>query len=301
MATTPYAELHAHTNFSFLDGASAPDDLVERAVARGLTALAATDRNGLYGAVRFMGAAEEAGLHGVVGTEIELLDPAVPDPDSVVIPPRRRRRRRADARAEALAPVEGRPVRPRPTRAKLPGHRDPVKEDYRGIGSRARGPHLVLLARTPAGWRSLSRIISRANMAGTKAVPRFRHELLEDDHDDVVALSGCRDGEIARRLRVGDRAGARATAERYGSIIHNRAQFRGDFLPDCHIEDRSNEEARVPVMGSFESGSHTIAVRQLRGSGGDERDSNGGHEKTEFHHLKSFRGWWTRSKGMERS
>jgi DNA polymerase III alpha subunit len=63
-------------------------------------------------------------------------------------------------------PVEGRPVRPRPIRAKLPGHRDPVKEDYRGIGERARGPHLVLLARTPAGWRSLSRIISRANMAG---------------------------------------------------------------------------------------------------------------------------------------
>jgi len=72
VATTPYAELHAHTNFSFLDGASAPDDLVEQAVARGLTALAATDRNGLYGAVRFMGAAEEAGLHGVVGTEIDL-------------------------------------------------------------------------------------------------------------------------------------------------------------------------------------------------------------------------------------
>jgi len=219
VATTPYAELHAHTNFSFLDGASAPDDLVEQAVARGLTALAATDRNGLYGAVRFMGAAEEAGLHGVVGTEIELLDPAVPDTDSVVITPRRRRRRRADAAGEMPLPVEGRPVRPRPTRAKLPGHRDPVKEDYRGIGERARGPHLVLLARTPAGWRSLSRIISRANMAGTKAAPRYRHALLEDDHEDVVALSGCRDGEIARRLRVGDRAGARAAAERYARIF----------------------------------------------------------------------------------
>ena len=80
VATTPYAELHAHTNFSFLDGASAPDDLVEQAVARGLTALAATDRNGLYGAVRFMGAAEEAGLHGVVGTEIELLARRSPTP-----------------------------------------------------------------------------------------------------------------------------------------------------------------------------------------------------------------------------
>lgn len=83
MATIPYAELHAHTNFSFLDGASPPDDLVERAVALRLTALAATDRNGLYGAVRFMSAAEEAGLHGVIGTEIDLLDAAV-DRKSVV-------------------------------------------------------------------------------------------------------------------------------------------------------------------------------------------------------------------------
>src|SRR6476661_4606832 len=86
----PYAELHAHTNFSFLDGASAPDDLVERAVARGLHGLAVTDHNGLYGAVRFMGAAAEAGLRGIVGTEIDLLDPAVADPDAIVIPPRRR-------------------------------------------------------------------------------------------------------------------------------------------------------------------------------------------------------------------
>ena len=90
MVTIPYAELHAHTNFSFLDGASPPDELVERAVAIGLTGLAVTDRNGLYGAVRFMGAAEEHGLHGVVGTEIELLDPGVGDPAGIVVPPRRR-------------------------------------------------------------------------------------------------------------------------------------------------------------------------------------------------------------------
>jgi DNA polymerase III alpha subunit len=220
VATIPYAELHAHTNFSFLDGASAADDLVERAIAKGLTALAVTDHNGLYGAVRFMGAAEEAGLHGIVGTEIDLLDPAVPDHASIVILPRRRpRRRRAGPTDDTPSPAEGRPARPRPERAKLPGHRAPVKEDFRGIGDRARGPHLVLLARSSVGWRSLSRLISRANLAGTKAVPQFRHELLEAEHEGVIALSGCRDGEIARRLRVGDRAGARAAAERYARIF----------------------------------------------------------------------------------
>ena len=220
MTSVPYAELHAHTNFSFLDGASPPDELVERAVRLGLYGLAVTDRNGLYGTVRFMGAAEEAGLHGVVGTEIDLLDPAVPDPAGIVIPARRRpRRRRGEAISSEPPAHDGRPARPRPVRAKLPGHRDPVKEDVRGVGERARGPHLTLLARSPVGWRSLCRVVSRANLAGTKAMPRIRHALLEQDHEGVIALSGCRDGEIARRLLVGDRAGARAAAERYAALF----------------------------------------------------------------------------------
>src|ERR1700752_4826979 len=90
--SVPYAELHAHTNFSFLDGASAADDLVARAVELGLTGLAATDHDGLYGAGRFTTAAEEAGLRPIVGAEIGLGDPAVADPDAVVVPPRRVRR-----------------------------------------------------------------------------------------------------------------------------------------------------------------------------------------------------------------
>ena len=57
-----YAELHCHSNFSFLDGASPSDDLVERAVELGLSGLAVTDHDGLYGAVRFTTAAEAAGL-----------------------------------------------------------------------------------------------------------------------------------------------------------------------------------------------------------------------------------------------
>ncbi len=222
MATSeriPYAELHAHTNFSFLDGASAPDDLVARAVELGLTGLAATDYDGLYGAVRFTGAAEEAGLHPVVGTEITLGDPAVADPDHVVVPATRRRRRRGTGDPLPPAVDAGRPARPRPERARLPGHREPVKEDLRGVGARARGPRLVLLARDQAGWRSLTRLLSRANLAGTKAVPRTRHALLEADHDEVVVLSAGRSGEIGRRLLVGDRAGARAAAERLAGIV----------------------------------------------------------------------------------
>ena len=55
-----------------------------------------------------------------------------------------------------------------------------MKEDHRGIGEAQRGPHLVLLARDATGWRSLCRLVSRANLAGTKAVPRFTQALLAE-------------------------------------------------------------------------------------------------------------------------
>ena len=89
MAHPAYAELHCHSHFSFLDGASAPDDLVARAVELGLAGLAITDHQGLYGAVRFSTAAEAAGLHPVIGIEIELVDAAAPDPGGIVVPARR--------------------------------------------------------------------------------------------------------------------------------------------------------------------------------------------------------------------
>ncbi len=66
-----YAELHCRSNFSFLTGASHPEHLVEVAGALGLDALAMTDRNGVYGIVRFAEAARAIGLPTVFGVEID--------------------------------------------------------------------------------------------------------------------------------------------------------------------------------------------------------------------------------------
>jgi error-prone DNA polymerase len=83
-STVPYAELHAHSSFSFLDGASSPEDLVEEAERLGLHGLALTDHDGFYGLVRFAEAAEETALKTVFGAELTLGLPApqngIPDP-----------------------------------------------------------------------------------------------------------------------------------------------------------------------------------------------------------------------------
>ena len=218
-----YAELHSHTNFSFLHGASPVEDMAERAAQLGLTGLAVTDHDGLYGVVRFTTAVQAVGIRPVLGIEIELLDPAAPDPDGLVVPAAPPTEGASGNSAAGppggFAATEGMPARPRPDRARLPGHRRTVKEDLRGIGERQRGPHLVLLARNATGYRSLCRLVSRANLDGTKRVPRFSQALLAEHVEGVIALSGGREGEIARRLRVGDRDGARAVAERYAKVF----------------------------------------------------------------------------------
>jgi error-prone DNA polymerase len=68
----PYAELHTHSNFSFLDGASHPEELVAEAARLGLEAIALTDHDGMYGVVRFAEAAAEHGVRTVFGAELSL-------------------------------------------------------------------------------------------------------------------------------------------------------------------------------------------------------------------------------------
>ncbi|WP_403025426.1 error-prone DNA polymerase [Salinibacterium sp. GXW1014] len=71
-AVVPYAELHVHSHFSFLDGASSPQALVDEAVRLGLHAIALTDHDGFYGIVRLAEAAEGTGLRTVYGAELSL-------------------------------------------------------------------------------------------------------------------------------------------------------------------------------------------------------------------------------------
>ncbi|HXQ19641.1 MAG TPA: error-prone DNA polymerase [Acidimicrobiales bacterium] len=158
-----YAELHAHSNFSFLDGAAHPEELVAEASRLGLCALALTDHDGLYGVVRFAEAARRVGLPTVFGAELTL-----------------GLTRRQNGRA------------------------DPE------------GAHLVVLARDPTGYRSLSRTIAEAQLAGgAKGIPTVSLPTLAAAHDGHwLVLTGCRKGTVPTALdAAGPRAAAAALAE----------------------------------------------------------------------------------------
>ncbi|MFV0496330.1 error-prone DNA polymerase [Mycobacterium sp.] len=147
-SSVAYAELHAHSAYSFLDGASTPEELVEEAVRLDLRALALTDHDGLYGAVRFAEAATELGLHTVFGAELSL---------------------GCQARTEQPDPP---------------------------------GPHLLVLARGPEGYRRLSRQLATAHLAGgEKGALRYDIEALTEaaaGHWHI--LTGCRKGAVRQAL-----------------------------------------------------------------------------------------------------
>jgi error-prone DNA polymerase len=67
-----YVELHAHSAYSFLDGASLPEELVARAAELGYEALALTDHDGVYGSLEFAHAAKHFGLRAITGAEVSL-------------------------------------------------------------------------------------------------------------------------------------------------------------------------------------------------------------------------------------
>ncbi|MFZ9629929.1 MAG: error-prone DNA polymerase [Ilumatobacteraceae bacterium] len=169
----PYAELHCHSNFSFLDGVAHPEQLAEEAARLGLEAVAITDRDGLYGVVRFAEAARAVGLATVFGAEVGITATGrvVLDEAQTVV-------QRTAQHDEAAA------------RERDP--RDPAHEP----------PHVVLLADGPTGYARLSTALSLAHLAGDKGRPRTS---LVDLADRVAGhgwvLTGGRHGVVPRALQ----------------------------------------------------------------------------------------------------
>ncbi|HQV56959.1 MAG TPA: error-prone DNA polymerase, partial [Ilumatobacteraceae bacterium] len=162
----PYAELHCHSNFSFLDGASHPEQLAEEAARLGLEALALTDHDGFYGVVRFAEAARAVGLPTVFGAEIGITA----------------RQSTMRSEAETLTQVD--------TGAVPDSHApDP------------HGEHLLFLADGPDGYARLARALSLGHLAGEKSAPQFAFDdLAATLAGHVWVLTGCRKGSVPAAL-----------------------------------------------------------------------------------------------------
>ncbi len=202
-----FAELHCHSTFSLLDGASDPERLVERALALGLHSLALTDHDDVGGAVRFATAAREAGLPGLHGAELTV---DVPLPNALE----------------------------RGGRA-VPGR--VVGED--GI-PRLR-THLLLLCETREGWGNLCTLITRARLDHPRGEPRVTLDQLAAHTAGLFALTGCPRGWIPQLLTLGaDDLAHQAAGQLYDLFPQRLAvECWNHALP----EERALVEQLIPV------------------------------------------------------
>ncbi len=219
--TVRFAELHAHSSFSFLDGANTPEQMAEEAVRLGLSALALTDHDGFYGIVRFAEAAQALGLATVFGAELSL---------GVSIPKNQAERMIA-ARVGVPDPPQG---------------------------------HLLALARNPAGYASLARSISAAQMrGGAKGRPVYAvDELTDAAAGNWLVLTGCRKGSVRAALTAAGHgtfaldAGRRALAELVDRFGHDNVVVELTHGMDPVTDDLNDAlydlagQARLPVVAT---------------------------------------------------
>jgi error-prone DNA polymerase len=187
----PYAELHAASAFSFLDGASLPEDLVERAAALGLPAMALVDANGVYAAPRFFQAAKRAGIKALVGAEVVLED----EPSLW--------QKRARFGPLGLVP-------------------DPKAADHgsnRAVDTQAR---LTLLAADRTGYRNLCKLMTAAARGRGKGEARVPWDLLAEHAAGLHCLTGGEEGPLARELAEGGIDPARRLLERLAHLFNRR-------------------------------------------------------------------------------
>jgi error-prone DNA polymerase len=181
-----YIELHCHSAFSFLDGASLPEQLILQAQELGYPALALTDHNGLYGSMVFAQAAKHLGMQAITGAEITLLD----------------------------------------------------------------GPHVTLLAETPTGYANLCRLLTEAHLGREdRRDPRLDFASLEERHDGLIILSGCRDGLLSRALAQQGYSAARRLAE-YCRAVFGKERFFVELQRNAVRGDRARTRALRDIAHS---------------------------------------------------
>jgi error-prone DNA polymerase len=297
-----HAPLWCKSNFSFLEGASHPEELVEEAHRLGLGALALTDRDGVYGMVRAHVKAHDLGVQLICGAQISVAAPGAPlvdSPISVVDLHDAERRGRGPGwghETDALAPA-----------AAVTGRRRTRRAAPRQVALALDGPppaaasRLVLLAIDRAGWTQLTRLLTigrrrcdkgdalvtwpevARHAGGLCALWGGEHSLLADEPDPPAQLIG----EV--RDAFGDRLYAMLARHRQAADVARehrlRARATAAGIPlVAATEVLYHSRARRPLQDVLTCIRHgvtlTTAGRRIRGN--DEHDLRAPHA---FHRL----------------
>ncbi|MGI8633617.1 MAG: PHP domain-containing protein [Solirubrobacterales bacterium] len=246
----PYVELHCHSAYSFLDGASLPEELAVRAAELGYPALGLTDHDGVGGAMEHVHACRGLGLRGLAGAEITV-GSSTADPD-----------RETTASRGSWSHGRG---------STHPPHLDPASAPPGGF-------HVTVLVAEPVGWRNLCRLLTIAHRhtrdgpQRSALPPAVSLAELEAHAEGLICLSGCaRDGALARPLEAGQGAIAEARGRRLlGAFGPER--FRVELQRPLWRRDRARNRALaqlaerlgVPTVATGNVHAHSPARARLQ-------------------------------------
>ncbi|HEY0392171.1 MAG TPA: DNA polymerase III subunit alpha, partial [Solirubrobacterales bacterium] len=240
----PYVELHAHSAFSFLDGASTPAELASPAARLGYQAFALTDHDGVWGSMEWVHACRGFGIRAITGAEVTV----------------KVGRQRVLSRNGAHQPCGA--VAPRAD----PSHSAPPP---------ARDVHLTLLVESASGYRNLCRLLTAAHShtregpQRSAGQPSVTIEQVEEHAEGLVCLSGCAgEGMLAAAWERGDAAVAAQAARRLlGAFGPER--FRIELQRPYWRHDRSRNRWLAGLAGRL--GVPAVATGNVHSHGGKGR------------------------------
>jgi error-prone DNA polymerase len=214
-----YIELHARSAFSFLEGASLPEELVSTCAQLGMPAMALLDTDGVYGAPRFHLAAQKAKIRAHIGGEVSanLLSP---------------RRHGATEKITQRSEIKNQQLE------------SSVSPCFRGEFC------LPLLVATRTGYQNLCRLITKMKLRAKKGEGAVCQEELEEHAHDLICLTGGADGPLAAALQRGGIEEARRQVEQLMGIF-GPSNVYVELQRHFQREEESRNRAAIAIARSL--------------------------------------------------
>jgi error-prone DNA polymerase len=242
-----YVEFHARSAFSFLEGSTLPEDLISVCAARGMSAMALLDRNGLYGSPRFYLAAKKIGLQAHTGAEVSCESFSLQRNFS---PQRHRGTEKIEKSDNAFEEAD--PLKAcHPERSEGPAFtpRTPplstnLQSEIKNLRSEFKLP-LLVASRT--GYQNLCQFITRMKLRAQRKEEGavLEHELAQHA-DGLICLTGGDEGPLAAALKKGGPTEARRVVEHLTGIFgHNNVYV--ELQRHLHREEEARNRVAIEI------------------------------------------------------
>src|SRR3954468_20539809 len=214
-----YVELHARSAFSFLEGASLPEELIGMCQHFHMPAMALLDTDGLYGAPRFHLAANKIGLKAHIGAEVT----------AILFSPQRHRDTEKTNQKSTI---------------KIQSLHSSVSPDLRGEF------RIPLLVNSRTGYQNLCRLITKMKLRAKKGEGAVTTQELEEHAEGLICLTGGDEGPLAAALQQGRADAARMQIQQLTGIFGPKNVYV-ELQRHFHREEESRNRVAMDLARSF--------------------------------------------------